>query len=395
MLVGCGGGGGGGSSSGGSPAAPTEENVLTVVVDRGPTVAGNVNQPFVSVTICALGSTTSCQTIDHVLLDTGSTGLRLVAEVIDPVILATFPARQNGGNDLLECQAFVSGYTWGTVKLADVKLGGLTASNLAIHVIGDADAGVVPNDCSSRGSGNSMNTVAALGAKGILGVDSFIEDCPACAQAATVPAYFTCPGGTCATVQVAVADQVRNPVADLSTDNNGILLAMPTVSATGATNPTGSLILGVGTRSNNALGAATVLDLDGLGEFWTWYNNQWFSAFADSGSNGLFFPDSGIAVCDANTNAPGFFCPPVTLARSAVVEGAFNNIQAPVDFSVANAHTLVTSFPATAYSNLAGPWTFLVTPYFDWGMPFFYGRRVFYAIEGRSTPSGTGPYLAL
>ncbi|MBS1228286.1 MAG: hypothetical protein H6R17_1563 [Proteobacteria bacterium] len=32
--------------------------------------------------------------------------------------------------------------------------------------------------------------------------------------------------------------------------------------------------------------------------------------------------------------------------------------------------------------------------YFDWGLPFFFGRRVFTAIEGRSTPGGNGPYVA-
>jgi hypothetical protein len=31
---------------------------------------------------------------------------------------------------------------------------------------------------------------------------------------------------------------------------------------------------------------------------------------------------------------------------------------------------------------------------FDWGVPFFFGRNVFVAIEGSSTPGGTGPYVA-
>jgi hypothetical protein len=31
---------------------------------------------------------------------------------------------------------------------------------------------------------------------------------------------------------------------------------------------------------------------------------------------------------------------------------------------------------------------------FDWGLPFFFGRTVFTAIEGMSTPGGTGPYFA-
>jgi hypothetical protein len=389
----CGGGGGGGgdSASKASAVGTTAGNELTVTVDRGPTVAGNVNQPYVSVTVCAPGSTTNCQTIDHVLVDTGSTGLRLVAGALSNAVLAGMPTQTDGNGDALsECQAFVIGYTWGSVKLADVKLAELTAGNLPIHVIGDPAAPAVPAACTSRGSGVAMNTVETLGAKGILGVDSFIEDCPACAQSAALAAYFTCPGGTCATVQLAAARQVQNPVAALPSDNNGILLAMPAVAATGATNPAGSLILGIGTRSNNALGSVTIFDLDYVGEFWTNYGGQWLYAFADSGSNGLFFDDALIANC---ASPAGFFCPGTTLARSATVEGATNNVQATINFSVADAHTLVTAYPNTAYSNLAGGWPGAST-YFDWGMPFFFGRRVFYAIDGRSTPAGTGRYIA-
>jgi hypothetical protein len=396
VLAACGGGGGGGGGGGssGSPSpsiGTSAANELTVIVDRGPTVAGNVNQPYVSVTVCAPGSTSNCQTIDHVLVDTGSTGLRLVADAVNVGVLAGMQGQQDSsGQALFECQAFVVGYTWGSVRLADVKLGDLTASNLPIHVIGDPMAPSVPTDCSSRGSGVAMNTVETLGAKGILGIDSFIEDCPGCVQASTYPAYFTCPGGTCATVQVSAARQVQNPVAALATDNNGVLLDMPAVAASGATNPTGSLILGVGTRSNNALGSASIFDLDGYGEFWTRYNGQWLFAFVDSGSNGLFFNDGLISNC---ANPAGFYCPGTTLALSALVEGATNNTQATIAFGVADAHTLMTSYPGTAYSNLAGGWPGAST-YFDWGMPFFYGRRVFYAINGRSTPGGTGPYIA-
>jgi hypothetical protein len=31
---------------------------------------------------------------------------------------------------------------------------------------------------------------------------------------------------------------------------------------------------------------------------------------------------------------------------------------------------------------------------FGWGLPFFFGRTVFLAIEGQPTPAGAGPYYA-
>jgi hypothetical protein len=35
-----------------------------------------------------------------------------------------------------------------------------------------------------------------------------------------------------------------------------------------------------------------------------------------------------------------------------------------------------------------------VGPYFDFGLPFFYGRSVFTAIEGKSAGSQIGPFYA-
>jgi len=69
-----------------------------------------------------------------------------------------------------------------------------------------------------------------------------------------------------------------------------------------------------------------------------------------------------------------------------------------VNFSVANAITLF-SGDNIAFNNLAGP---SVTPsgqsfmptYFDWGLPFHFGRNVFTAIDGQETPAGQGPFVA-
>jgi hypothetical protein len=79
----CGGGDGAatsdGSSSGGT-TSPTASNVVSVVVDAGPlpTTYPDVNTLFTTVTVCVPGSTTSCQTIDHIQVDTGSYGLRIL-----------------------------------------------------------------------------------------------------------------------------------------------------------------------------------------------------------------------------------------------------------------------------------------------------------------------------
>jgi hypothetical protein len=64
-----------------------------------------------------------------------------------------------------------------------------------------------------------------------------------------------------------------------------------------------------------------------------------------------------------------------------------------VNFSIENADTLF-STNNTAFSTLGGGPSGGATSSFDWGLPFFFGRNVFTAIDGLSTPGGTGPYYA-
>jgi hypothetical protein len=382
-VAGCGGGGGGSS---GTP--PSSSNVIAIKVDSGPPgVTANVNIPFVSVKICAPGSTTMCQTIDHILLDTASTGFRVMASVLDASMVLP-DQTDDGGHALTECLAFVSGYVWGSVKQADVQLAGHKASSLPIQVVGNSKF-AVPTACSSRGSG-SMNTVRDFGANGVLGISSFIEDCGSgCARNAIPGGYYVCSGSTCSPVTVSVAKQVRNPVAALNTDNNGFVIEMAAVPSSGAATATGSLILGIATQANNAFDAARILDLDANGELTTTYKTQTVTAFLDTGSNGLFFPDSSIPDC---VSSPvGWFCPTTSQSLSAVMQGKTNGTTASVDFSIANIHDLMTANSTyTAYANIGANWT----GSFDWGMPFYYGRKVFMAIEQRSTPAGSGPYIA-
>jgi hypothetical protein len=396
LIVGvaaCGGGGGGGSSSS-TPAvsggtAATGQNVLTLKVEAGP--ASNINVPFVSVTVCAPGSTSACQTIDHVLLDTGSTGLRLINSVLNAGIV--LPKQTDGsGNNVAECVVFADGYSWGSVRLADVTLGGKTASAIPIQIIADPAFPTVPTACSSYGP-VAENTVASFGANGVLGLASFLQDCgDYCAGTASDAAYYVCPSGACSPTTLSVARQLQNPAGALATENNGIIVELPAVPPTGAATVTGTLTIGIGTQSNNAVGSVTIFDLDTSGDAKTSFNGQTLRAFFDTGSNGLFFPDSTIPLCGSSTKAPGFFCPAATLNYVATVLGASNGSSKGVNFSIANAGLLISgSSTFTAFNNIGAPadWA----PVFDWGLPFFFGRRVVIAFEQQPTPAGVGPYV--
>jgi hypothetical protein len=385
----CGGGGGGGGSlsSGGStsPAA----NVVSVVVDAGPT-STDVNTLFTTVTVCVPGSTTTCQTIDHIQVDTGSYGLRLLA----PVLTLGLPVQTAAnGNSLLECTQFVDGYSWGPVALADVQIAGEFASSVPVQIIGDARFTNIPTNCSSIGP--AEDTVAAFGANGILGIGVFAQDCGAgCVTTVDNGAYYACTSTLCQTTTVPLARQVPNPVTFFAADNNGVVIQLPSVPAQGAATVTGSMIFGIDTQANNKSGSQSVLAVDlTYGDFTTVFNGQSLTqSFLDTGSTGLYFNDTSLQQC-TGTNFTAYYCPVnPPQALSAVLQGQ-NGVSTDVNFSVDDAQTLGANDPSlVAFATLAGTYPGANT--FDWGLPFYYGRRVYTAIEQATTSVGTGPYVA-
>ena len=383
-IVSCGGGSDSGSSN--TAVAPAS-NVVSVTVDSGPS-NNAVNTLYTTVTVCVPGSTTQCQTIDNIQVDTGSYGLRVLASVLT---LSLPVATASDGNSLVECTQFVDGYSWGPVALADLQVSGETASSLPVQVIGASNFSTVPADCSSTGP--SEDTVATFGANGILGIGVFEQDCgSACVQNGDGD-YYSCSATACNPIGAPLTSQVLNPVPIFATDNNGTIIVLPSVPAGGAATVTGSLIFGIDTESNNASGSQTVLALDASGNFITSFDGAPLNqSFIDSGSNGLFFNDNDIAACSTSAFT-GFYCPTSTVNLSATLSGQ-NGTSATVNFSVENAQTISSANPTyTAFSTLGGQYSSSNST-FDWGLPFFFGRRVANAIEQHSTSVGTGPYVA-
>jgi len=76
---------------------------------------------------------------------------------------------------------------------------------------------------------------------------------------------------------------------------------------------------------------------------------------------------------------------------SAVNTSADGVASGPVDFRVENLQALAATVRAASVGGTIGRSSGTT---FDWGMPFFFGRTVFVAIEGQSTQHGTGPYWA-
>jgi hypothetical protein len=297
------------------------------------------------------------------------------------------------------------------VGRADVTLGGETAAGLPVQVISSSNSGI-PSSCSN-GSTENDNSVELLGANGILGVGNESSDCyfdggSACDPSSGLssppsPAYYTCSGTKCSPAFIATADQVANPVVLFATDNNGVIVELPSASSS-APSLTGSLVFGIGTESNNQLpSSATVFTL-ACDAFSTVFDGQTFGvtntstcagpySFIDSGSNALFFPNAaGITECSSNIaegELEGFYCPTTTETLSATMLGE-DGASKSASFSVANAEDLLLNEGTASDAvqpTLAG--TNSPSYGFDWGLPFFYGVNVYSSIDGQRAPSGT------
>jgi uncharacterized protein DUF3443 len=393
-----------------APAGSTA-NVVPISVNGGPLTTANppsiyANGVFVSVQICAPSG--ACQTIPDVLVDTGSVGLRLLgSQVTVPLV----PLMDNNGNTLYNCVQFLdNSFLWGAVAPATIVLGGETATSTSVQVIANPSF-TIPGGCT----GTNEDTQQLLGANGILGVGPEPFDCGlGCdpSVGGTPPAvYYLCSsGGSCNTTFVSCGtlcqdtlanQQVTNPVFNFPVDNNGVIVELPAVNDVAPT-VNGSLIFGIGTQSNNALpSTATVLNLSS-DNFTTNFGGQALNmSFIDSGSNGLFFPqiNGSPTICPDNAT---WYCPASTTPLSATNVGASGSPSSTVNFSVDNFDNVTSANPTdAAFSNITGPQgtgacSSSNTPActFDWGLPFFYGRNVFTAIDGTTVGTTQTPFFA-
>lgn len=378
-----------------SITGPLAANQVTVTVANG--VAGAANIPTVSVKICVPGSAVACATISNVQIDTGSFGLRLTSEAVNAAnatLLSALPNQTVGSLAVAECMGFADGNSWGSVRTADVTIGSEAAANMPIHILGDvaqSQAGGFNNACALGTLHDTSTGTTGIGANGILGIGTAKYDCGTGCQTTTInDIYYACTltggtGGTlsaCTDSAVPLAQQVANPVQSFATDNNGVILNMPAVGATGAVKATGFLTFGLGTQSNNALPSSGIqtFQTDHFGDVksatldgttYTDTSPTQRAAFFDTGSNGLFLPGShsGLLLC---TGGSGFYCPTSAVALQPSVTG-FNGTTATLPISIENAFDLFNG-NGLAFSNLGGTSGLLAV---DFGLPFFYGKTVY------------------
>ena len=388
-------------------------NSIPVAVNSGP--AGNaVNFAYVTVEVCNPGSTTTCATIPNVQLDTGASGLRILASAPGVSALNLKPVTDTSSNPVDECIQFGDGtYIWGPVVQANVVMAGETASNVPIQII---DSGTSPTNAPSAcaaGGGGNLGTSTALQANGILGIGATIQDCgSSCAQTTSVPPiYYLCPATGCTTASLPTATQVSNPVTFFnSSDINGVMLTMGQLTSPAAT-ASGTLYFGVGSQSDNALTSnvkvyALAGNLIEGGLYYSInavYNGTAYPALIDSTGIYNYFLDAGtVAAAPAGTGIVScitntvLYCPPsaVTLVTLPFTAQDAIGGSATVNLAIGNGDSLYATSAAkgganAAFANLAGGLALgQANDYVNLGMPFFYGRTVYVGIGGEVPPSG-------
>lgn len=349
-----------------------------------------VNKPCVSVKVCEPG-TSNCVTINDLLVDTGSIGLRVFKSVLGSIALnqVTTGTSQN----LAECVQYGDGSKqWGPVQTADLYLGGEPKVSIPIQVIDSTFVGSA--NCGTTAELDS--SPASAGFNGILGVGNGAQDCGSdCVTIQNPPLgnYFSCDGSGCTDTSVPLIKQVTHPVVKLPVDNNGVILKLPKVELGGQPSAEGYLVLGIGTQSNNKATGVTAYPTDTSGIFRTTYGGRSLYGITDSGTNLLVFPGGDSNLPDCGCDYAGFFCPSSTYTLSATVTGVNHTPSSSVSLQLGN------------YINLATPpnWVFIelgaatfgsLGTYFDFGLPFFLGRNVYFGIENTSSTLGYGSYVA-
>ena len=406
-LYACGGGGSSPSPAAGTTGAlPTaaagDANAVPLYVDGGVPLNLGFTLPnaiYVDIDVCAPGGAT-CAIINHVLVDTGSVGLRLVASAIyaaNPALLAAMPQASTATGAVTgECLPFASGTTWGGVRTADLHWGGTnysgeTAAGIPIQVIGDTDSRVASIPAACSGMGSPMQSVSEVGGNGIIGIGLFAQDCGSyCAQTTATPIYYQCGSAGCSPVTMPTSQQVSNPVSSAATDSNGSMISLP---AGGAVQSNGLLILGIGTRANNAVDSASVVlgastTGNTAGDFSASFNgNDLPQSYVDSGSTSNFLPVTGtvpLPACSTGALAgTGYTCPGSSVTLTASSTGTYGTA-GTASVLVVDANQAIQSQPI--FNAIPGLTSAEAAPNvtMDLGASFFFGRVISTLIENQS-----------
>lgn len=393
------------SSPGGTLSTSTD-NVMTFQVSQSALCNTlTINQPCTSVTICTGNhtSTSQCQTISDILVDTGSYGLRIFSSAVG---IGMSQVTDNSSSPLAECSEFGTGEAWGPVVSADLQLAGEPIiRSIPIQLVESTYNGGPPlGSACEEFLSDLMTSPQQAGYNGILGIGL-----PKYDEAGVYYPYVNpspspspeTPGST-----VALSNLVTNPVSMFPVDsngvadNNGIVFSLAGISSSGATAVNGAVTFGIGTKADNnpttsGTGAVTSYVADPTDYSFnikTTFSGSDYDSFLDSGSNGLFFPiPSGFTDCDPG-DEDYWYCPTLTTQYVATNYSPIGSTTGTASFWIANASNLF-ELGYFAFNDLGADSSNMAAPLsteFDWGIPFFYGKTIYIGVYGAYSTLSAG-----
>ena len=285
------------------PAFAAANNVMNANVTHGVTGQG-VEQPFGAIKVCVPGSTTKCQIISGLLIDTGSFGLRIFSQALS----VHLPVQTSGAD-----------------RSPSARSSARSRSGTGRD--GRRDDGRRADDSEPAGANHQSELPRRRSPPRKLQPDRpAVCTEPAAVElqrhprrgaaavrrrAATI--YYTCSATNCAPTTQPLDLQVQNPVALLPVDNNGVLLKFPLPPTNGASRLTGQLIFGVNTQANNMIpDGFKVYTANAQLNFITTFQNVPTAGFIDSGSNGYFYDNPYLPLCPGSR----WYCPAALTAQT-------------------------------------------------------------------------------
>jgi Protein of unknown function (DUF3443) len=365
LLAGCMGGPSDDSDT--ESAVQALPNVVPLTIDSS---SPGQDIPAIRVTVCIPG-TKSCQTLDHIEVDTASTGLRIYSAALTVKLPEETEAN---GNTIGEC----AWNYWGYMHTADVKIGGLTASRVPIQVIETTD----PNATKLCGADGDYNPKTY---DGIIGVSPSLVD-------TMLWGYYSCKAGNCQNITIDTSLGVGNVVGMFPTDNNGCVVQLPSIPSTGEKAVTGKLIFGIGTRANNQPPKDLLpIALDATwGQFKVESQGKVYESAFDSGTWSYNVPFLTKDLCPNDTVR---LCPSAPVELPVDILNPAGNVAYLTSIEIADYN----KYPAgnMAFDNLGTAWpgsTQLML-----GIPYFFGRSIYYAYDQRHISSGLakGPWVGI
>ncbi len=415
-----------------SEAARLAPNAVPIRLGMAPDGV-NQNRILVTVRVCAHGTST-CADVPDVLIDTGSTGLRLQKSALDQVapgfVGALPPIGAPDGGTLAGCTYFGSSDAWG--RFYDLDVGfpdapALVARDVKVQVTdNDKDAPDRPSWTTPAGKSHRCEPGHAT-SNGTLGIGAQASDCrEPCTMLPAKPKYFRCQGQSCTPLTGNVPERFRvhNPVLSFARVDgkgfyNGIAIDFPAPASEGLDTLPGTLSFGFGVDPGHT--TAAVVLLPSTGYFTTYALSPgadkstafvYGASYFDTGTQYLTFEpgNTNIPKCSDNDTR---YCPSsqakvnlwlVSASRSGADPGspaASGGTASPVIVNVgkwngpsSRGYGALTDAAEVAPSTKDDP----SSRSFVLGAPFFVNRRVHVLIDGQASTASkalVGPAYAV